>query len=92
MIISMWIFIVYKLHVPAEINVSYHKCGVDRKTVVDTAAIAELEYCDAEAYKTLREKFHRGQKLSEFAKQCKEMCTRATSKHHRGKKEEWHAY
>ncbi|ROI27830.1 hypothetical protein DPX16_23152 [Anabarilius grahami] len=59
-----------------DINVSYHKCGVDRKTVVDTAAIAELEYCDAEAYKTLREKFHRGQKLSEFAKQCKEMCTR----------------
>ncbi|ROL28510.1 hypothetical protein DPX16_1670 [Anabarilius grahami] len=43
---------------------------------VDTAAIAELEYCDAEAYKTLREKFHRGQKLSEFVKQCKEMCTR----------------
>ncbi|ROI15919.1 hypothetical protein DPX16_23249 [Anabarilius grahami] len=57
-------------------TLSYHKCGVDRKTIVDTAAIAELEYCDAEAYKTLREKFHRGQKLSEFAKQCKEMCTR----------------
>lgn len=55
-------------------TLAYQKCGVDRKTIVDTAAIAELEACDAEAYKTLREKFHRGQKLSEFAKQCKEMC------------------
>ncbi|RXN13100.1 coiled-coil domain-containing protein 106-like [Labeo rohita] len=57
-------------------TLAYHKCGVGRKTIVDTAAIAELEACDAEAYKTLREKFHRGQKLSEFANQCKEMCTK----------------
>ncbi|XP_056110213.1 coiled-coil domain-containing protein 106-like [Rhinichthys klamathensis goyatoka] len=55
-------------------TLAYHKCGVDRKTIVDTAAIAELEACDGEAYKTLRETFHRGQKLSQFAEQCKEMC------------------
>ncbi|XP_051962705.1 coiled-coil domain-containing protein 106-like [Xyrauchen texanus] len=55
-------------------TLAYHKCGVDRKTIVDTAAISELEACDVEAYKTLRETFHRGQKLSQFAEQCKEMC------------------
>jgi len=41
---------------------------------MDTAVIAELEACDGETYKTLRETFHRGQKLSQFAEQCKEMC------------------
>ncbi|KAI7804159.1 coiled-coil domain-containing protein 106-like isoform X2 [Triplophysa rosa] len=55
-------------------TMAYQKCGVDRKTIVDHAAIAELEACDLEGYKTLRESFHRGQKLSLFAEQCKEMC------------------
>ncbi|KAI7789712.1 hypothetical protein IRJ41_007666 [Triplophysa rosa] len=46
---------------------AYFKCGVDRKSIVDTAAIAELEACDNEAYKNLRGTFQRGQKLYDFA-------------------------
>lgn len=53
---------------------AYFKCGVDRKTIVDTAAIAELEACDIEAYKNLRGTFQRGQKLSDFAERCRELC------------------
>lgn len=57
-------------------STAYSKCGVDRKTIVDNAAISELEACDIEAYKTLRESFHRGMKLSLFAEKCKEMCNK----------------
>lgn len=53
---------------------AYFKCGVDRKTIADTAAIAELEACDLEAYNNLRGNFQRGHKLSDFADQCRELC------------------
>ncbi|XP_056101380.1 coiled-coil domain-containing protein 106-like [Rhinichthys klamathensis goyatoka] len=53
---------------------AFFKCGVDRKTIADTAAIAELEACDIEAYKNLRGTFQRGQKLSNFAERCRELC------------------
>ncbi|XP_042571023.1 uncharacterized protein LOC122135550 [Cyprinus carpio] len=53
---------------------AYFKCGMDRKTVMYTAAVAELEACDIEAYKNLRGTFQRGQKLSDFAERCRELC------------------
>ncbi|MGL5903523.1 MAG: hypothetical protein ACRCZO_12640 [Cetobacterium sp.] len=53
---------------------AFFKCGVDRKTIADTAAIAELEACDKEAYDKLRSTFQKGQKLSDFAEWCKEFC------------------
>jgi len=53
---------------------AFFKCGVDRKTISDTAAIAELEACDIEAYKNLRGTFQRGQKLSNFAERCRVLC------------------
>ncbi|XP_052004301.1 coiled-coil domain-containing protein 106-like [Xyrauchen texanus] len=52
---------------------AYQKCGVDRKTIVDTSAIAELEACDITAYNKLRAAFQKGQKL--FADRCRQLCT-----------------
>ena len=54
---------------------AYQKCGVDRKTIVDTSAIAELEACDITAYRKLRAEFQKGQKLSDFAHRCQQLCT-----------------
>ncbi|KAK9978703.1 hypothetical protein ABG768_020442 [Culter alburnus] len=54
---------------------AYQKCGVDRKTIVDTSAIAELEACDITAYNKLRAAFQKGQKLSDFADRCRQLCT-----------------
>ncbi|KAK7151688.1 hypothetical protein R3I94_008135 [Phoxinus phoxinus] len=54
---------------------AYKKCGVDRKTIVDSSAIAELEACDTTAYNQLRAAFKKGQKLSDFADRCKQLCT-----------------
>ncbi|KAF4114037.1 hypothetical protein G5714_004260 [Onychostoma macrolepis] len=51
------------------------KCGVDRKTIVDSCAIAELEACDITAYNKLRATFKKGQKLSDFAESCRQLCT-----------------
>ncbi|KAF4116624.1 hypothetical protein G5714_004113 [Onychostoma macrolepis] len=39
---------------------AYLKCGVDRKTIVDSCAIAELEACDITAYNKLRATFQKG--------------------------------
>jgi len=36
---------------------AFFKCGMDCKTISDTAAIAELEACNIEAYKNLRGTF-----------------------------------
>lgn len=47
---------------------------MDRKTIVDTCAIAELEACDITAYNKLHATFQKGQKLSDFAERCWQLC------------------
>ncbi|ROJ27983.1 hypothetical protein DPX16_0028 [Anabarilius grahami] len=54
---------------------AYLKCGVDRKTIVDTSAIAELEACDITAYNKLCAAFQKGQKLPDFADCCRQLST-----------------
>ncbi|XP_076876100.1 uncharacterized protein LOC143525725 isoform X1 [Brachyhypopomus gauderio] len=53
---------------------AYSYVGVNRKTIVDTAAIAELKQVDPESYHQIRAMFHKGRKghtLYDFAEQCK---------------------
>ncbi|KAK9976184.1 hypothetical protein ABG768_021389, partial [Culter alburnus] len=50
---------------------AYQVCSVDRKTIVDTSAIAELEACDITVYNKLCAAFQKGQKLSDFADHCR---------------------
>jgi len=67
---------------------AYQKCGVDRKTIVDTSAIAELEACDITVYNKLRAAFQKGQKLSELCRPLPTVVHTGTSVQcHRGKKE-----
>lgn len=47
---------------------------MDRKSFVDTAAIAELEACDNDANKNVRGTFQRRQKLYDSAERCRELC------------------
>ncbi|XP_034160172.2 PR domain zinc finger protein 15 isoform X2 [Pangasianodon hypophthalmus] len=54
---------------------AYAKVGVDRKTVADSACIAELAECDEDAYNRLRASFKRGDKMSDFVARCKELCS-----------------
>ncbi|KAG9273516.1 coiled-coil domain-containing protein 106-like [Astyanax mexicanus] len=53
---------------------AYTYVGVNRKTIVDTAAIAELKAVDPETHSQIRARFHKGKKghtLYDFAEQCR---------------------
>lgn len=52
-------------------SAAYDLVGVDRKTVVDTAPISELNAADAAAYKEMRTTMRRGETLSSFSNRCK---------------------
>lgn len=52
-------------------SAAYDLVGVDRKTVVDTAPISELNAVDTAAYKEMRTTMRRGETLSSFSHRCK---------------------
>nr|XP_046227982.1 coiled-coil domain-containing protein 106-like isoform X2 [Scatophagus argus] len=52
-------------------SAAYDLVGVDRKTVVDTAPISELNAVNTAAYKAMRATMTRGETLSSFSNRCK---------------------
>ncbi|XP_036935286.1 coiled-coil domain-containing protein 106-like isoform X3 [Acanthopagrus latus] len=52
-------------------SAAYDLVGVDRKTIVDTAPISELNAADTAAYKEMRATMGRGETLCSFSNRCK---------------------
>lgn len=52
-------------------SAAYDLVGVDRKTVVDTAPISELNAVDMAAYQETRVTMGRGETLASFSHRCK---------------------
>lgn len=50
---------------------AYQRVGVNRKTIADTAPIAELQAVDEEAYKELRATMNMRETLASFTNRCK---------------------
>ena len=63
----------------------YSYVDVNRKIIVDTAAIAELQEVDPESYSQIRAVFHKGRKghtVYDFAEQCRAAFSKKSAQNH----------